>query len=95
VQQYASLRLQEENVEQVTIVTTGEFSQQARELAPDLDVLLIDGEELIDIVLEVDAAKVIAEYFDDVELRSEVDANQVSSSDTCGSLSRLKSWLGL
>jgi restriction system protein len=95
VQQYASLRLQEENVEQVTIVTTGEFSQQARELAPDLDVLLIDGEELIDIVLEVDAAKVIAEYFDDVELRSEVDANQVSSSDTGGSLSRLKSWLGL
>lgn len=41
VQQYASLRLQEEHVDQVTIVTTGDFSAQAEEMAPDLDVILI------------------------------------------------------
>lgn len=95
VQQYASLRLQEENVRQVTIVTTGEFSNQAEELAPTLDVLLIDGEDLIDIVLEVDAAALIADYFDDVELRSEVATNQDPAAETTGPLSRLKSWFGL
>lgn len=40
VQQYVSLRIQEDNVNQVTIVTTGEFSQQPRDLAPGLDVIL-------------------------------------------------------
>jgi restriction system protein len=95
VQQYASLRLQEENVEQVTIVTTGGFSSQAEELAPALDVLLIDGEELIDMVLELDAAELVAEYFDDVELRSEVEADRDPSSEVSGSFSRLRSWLGL
>lgn len=93
VQQYASLRLQEDHVEQVTIVTTGEFSEQAKELAPELDVLLVNGEQLIGMVLEVDAAELIAEYFDDVELRSEVDGERVQSPDS--PFSRLKSWLGL
>jgi|APHM01.1.fsa_nt_gi Restriction endonuclease len=50
VQQYASLRLQEDNVKQVTIVTTGTFSRQARELAPELEVILINGEKLVEIV---------------------------------------------
>lgn len=69
VQQYASLRLQEEHVDQVTIVTTGGFSNQAEELAPDLDVLLIDGGELIGMVLEVEAVELIAEYIDDIEIQ--------------------------
>jgi restriction system protein len=93
VQQYASLRLQEPNVDKVLIVTTGDFSSQAEELAPDLDVILIDGEQLIEMVLEVDAAELIAEYFDDVELRSDIDDDQAPSEES--RFSRLKSWLGL
>ncbi|MEF8843404.1 MAG: restriction endonuclease, partial [Haloarculaceae archaeon] len=48
VQQYAALQLQEDDVDQVTIVTTGEFSAQAEEMAPDLDVILVDGEAVTD-----------------------------------------------
>ncbi|WP_246982081.1 restriction endonuclease [Halorientalis marina] len=92
VQQYASLRLQEENVDQVTIVTTGTFSTQAEALAPDLDVLLIDGSELIGMILELDAVELIAEYFEDVELRSEVESN-TTHSEQSGVISRFKSWL--
>lgn len=93
VQQYASLRLQEDNVDQVTIVTTGSFSNQARDLAPDLDVLLIDGDELLGMVLELDAVELIAEYFDDLELRSEVESQQIEKREQ-GVLGTVRSYLG-
>lgn len=92
VQQYASLQIQEDGVDSVTIVTTGSFSRQAEDMAPELDVLLINGSELIDMMLEVDAIELIAEYFEDVELRSEVESDS-SHSEGSGVLSRLKSWL--
>lgn len=91
VQQYASLRLQRDGVDQVTVVTTGGFSGQAEDMAPDLDVILVDGEELIGIVLEVDAVDLLAEYLDGVELASAVDAEPRPS----GPFERLQAWLGL
>jgi hypothetical protein len=45
-------------------------------------------------VLEVEAVELIAEYFEDVELRQTVEADHVDdSADTPGPLSRFKSWL--
>lgn len=91
VQQYASLRLQEDGVDLVTIVTTGEFSRQAEDLAPDLDVILVDGEHLLGILEELEAFEVFAEHFDDI---------QVGAPDTVGDggeeeesfLGRVRSW---
>ena len=95
VQQYASLRLQEESVDQVTIVTTGEFSRQAEQLAPDLDVTLVDGEALLDILSELEAFEVFVEHFDDIHLKSDIDAEtrEDGQNDT-GVLDRLLTWLG-
>jgi len=68
IQQYASLRIQEDGVDKVTIVTTGEFTRQAEDLAPELDVLLIDGEDLLGILDEIEAFEVFAKHFDDIEV---------------------------
>jgi restriction system protein len=92
VQQYASLRLQEDNVQQVTIVTTGEFSRQAEELAPDLDVILVDGEELLAVLEELEAFEVFVEHFESIELESTVDADTREESDE-SLLGRIQSWL--
>ena len=80
VQQYASLRLQEDNVNQVTIVTTGEFSQQAHELAPELDVILVNGEHLIAMIDELEAFAVFDDHFADIQLASDVDAEPTTPS---------------
>jgi restriction system protein len=95
VQQYASLRLQEENVDQVTIVTTGEFSRQAKELAPELAVILVDGEGLLDVLSEIEAYEVFVKHFDDIHLESDIDAETHSDEDGDGGVfGRLLSWLG-
>ncbi|MFB6360696.1 MAG: restriction endonuclease [Halobacteriales archaeon] len=95
VQQYASLRIQTEGpVNQVTIVTTGEFSDQAEAMASDLDVILVDGGELIGLVEEVEAVELIAEYFDDIELRADVETANSEPADSDGVLSRVRSWFG-
>jgi len=91
VQQYASLQIQEENVKQVTIVTTGDFSRQAKELAPDLDVILINGENLLGILEELEAFEVFAKHFDDIQVASAVDAD---TTEEPGLLDRLTSWFG-
>jgi len=52
VQQYASLRQQFENVDKVLIVTTNGYSRQAREIAEDLNVKLIDGDGLVELIDE-------------------------------------------
>lgn len=93
VQQYASLRLQEEGVDLVTIVTTGGFSRQAEDLAPDLDVILVDGEHLLGILEELEAFEVFAEHFEEIQLRSNVDVDARDSAGGEGSLlERVRSW---
>jgi outer membrane protein assembly factor BamB len=49
IQQYASLRHQEENVDAVVVITSSSFSKQARNLAEKLNVKLIDGVELYEL----------------------------------------------
>lgn len=64
VQQYSSLRQQEDNVDAVVIVTTGSFSQQAERTADDLNVKLIDGSDLYNITREEGAEDILEEYLD-------------------------------
>jgi len=96
VQQYASLRIQEDGVDQVTIVTTGTFSRQAENLAPDLDVILVDGESLLGVLDELEADEVFVEHFDDIQVESAVDADtreEDAGSDNTGVFDRIQSWL--
>lgn len=79
VQQYASLRIQEDNVDQVAIVTTGTFSSQARDLAPELKILLVNGEHLIEMIDELDAFEVFDQHFEDIHLASESDTDVIES----------------
>jgi restriction system protein len=88
VQQYASLRLQEDGVDQVTIVTTGTFSRQAEDLAPDLDVILVDGEDLLGILEELEAFEVFARHFEDISLAENGDTDTEEE----GILDRVRSW---
>jgi restriction endonuclease Mrr len=53
VQQYASLRQQYDGVDKVLIVTTNGYSRQAREIAENLNVKLIDGDGLVELIEEM------------------------------------------
>ena len=88
VQQYASFRIQEDNVDQVAIVTTGSFSRQARDLAPELGVILINGENLLAILDEIEAYEVFAEYFDDISIEEPTD----DESENMGLLDKVRGW---
>ena len=94
VQQYASLRIQEDGVDQVTIVTTGEFTRQAEDLAPDLDVILIDGEDLLGVLEELEAFEVFAEHFEEIQVGTPDTVDDGAERDDAGLFDRLRSWLG-
>lgn len=91
VQQYASLRLQEDGVDGVTIVTTGRFSHQAEDMAPDLDVLLVDGEQLLGMLEEIDGWDVIAPYFEDVSVAGGHDTSETDAGGS-GVADRVRRW---
>lgn len=50
VRSYATLRQQEQNVDGIIIVTSGNITHHAQELANDLNVKLVDGEGLTEMV---------------------------------------------
>lgn len=60
IQQYASLRQQEENVDAVVVVTTSGFSSQAESVAHDLNVKLISGDKLCHLIEKYD---LVQEHF--------------------------------
>jgi len=76
VQQYASLRHQFENVDKVLIVTTNGYSRQAREIAEDLNVKLIDGDGLVELINEYDSLDLVAEYLDFIEPAEQSDSDE-------------------
>jgi hypothetical protein len=62
VQQYASLRHQEENVDAVIIITTSDFTRQAKEIATDLNLKLINGSDLVELIEKQDAIDIVNKY---------------------------------
>lgn len=94
VQQYASLRLQEDGIDDVVIVTTGTFSQQAASLAPELDVTLVDGETLLEMLDELEAYEVFVEHFDDIHVAGDEGDRGGTSGTERGVVTRLREWLG-
>lgn len=64
VQQYSSLRQQEDNVDAVVIVTTSSFTRQAKQTAADLNVKLISGTDLVTQIREHGGRELLERYVD-------------------------------
>lgn len=62
VQQYASLRQQEDNVDAVIVVTTSGFTQQAERVATDVNLKLIDGDNLVNLIQNQNAIDLVSNY---------------------------------
>lgn len=62
IQQYASLRHQDPDTDSVVVVTTSRFTSSAEERAADLNVKLVDGDDLVRMIEDVDAADLVDEY---------------------------------
>ena len=71
IQQYASLRHQEANVDAVVVVTTSTFSRQAEEIAADLNVKLIDGVALEHLITKYECEELVLRYADPAAVSSE------------------------
>ena len=64
IQQYASLGQQYDGVDKVVVVTTNEFTGQARDLAERLNVKLINGDDLVSLVVEHDSLDLVDDYLE-------------------------------
>jgi transcription elongation factor Elf1 len=53
IQQYSSLKHQESNVDAVVVVTTSSFTSQAQQTATDLNVKLVSGRDLVDMMSDL------------------------------------------
>lgn len=62
IQQYASLKYQEDGVDSVIVVTTNTFSRQAQRRAEELNVKTVDGGDLVDLIERLDAYDVLDSY---------------------------------
>ena len=62
IQQYASLHRQERDADLVVVVTTGECTGPAEEAAADLNVKLVDGDRLVELINEYELYDVVVEY---------------------------------
>lgn len=64
IQQYSSLRRRGSGIDAVVVVTTSSFSRQAKDEAKDLDVKLVDGSDIYEIISEIDAEDLIKDFID-------------------------------
>lgn len=62
IQQYASLRHQEEGVDSVVVVTSSSYTRSAKSRASDLNVKLVDGDDLVSMIHDLDAHHVVDRY---------------------------------
>ena len=70
IQQYASLKHQQRDVDSVLVVTTSTFTRHAEERAEELNVKLIDGDDMVQLVHNLDAYDLIDEYAPSPEPKS-------------------------
>lgn len=64
IQQYASLRHQVPDADSVIVVTTSRFTSAAKERAQELNVKLVDGDGLVEMIDDLEARDLVAEYLD-------------------------------
>jgi len=82
VQQYASLRQQEQAVDAVIIVTSGRFSEQAERVARDLNVKLVDGSDLYNMINREGHFSIVDDYLgDSIEPSKDSDSTVRADND--------------
>jgi len=62
VQQYYSLRDQEDNVDSVVIVTTNQFTSHAEDRAQELNVKTVNGNELVEMIDRLNGYDLLDQY---------------------------------
>ena len=62
IQQYSSLQQQESNVDSVIVVTTSSFTAEAKKIGNKLNVKLIDGFDLSDMILQGNTKSILSGY---------------------------------
>lgn len=62
VREYAGLYAQESGVDKVYVVTTNKFTSQARKIADNADVELVNAERLVKLINQVDSQKLVSKY---------------------------------
>ena len=62
-------------------MTTNGYSRQAREIAEDLNVKIIDGDGLVELIDEYDSLDLVAEYLDFIEPAEQVDSDESAHPD--------------
>jgi len=76
IQQYSSLRHRQNNVDAVVVLTTSSFSRQAIEEAQDLNVKLVDGTDLYNLIRESGAEDLVRKYTDIAGANSSTSTDQ-------------------
>lgn len=69
LQEYALLCYQQKDIGYITVVTTGTFTNRARQRAPAMGVTLVDANELIEITWSNLTDEFAKSYFADLNLR--------------------------
>ncbi|GAA0259827.1 restriction endonuclease [Haladaptatus pallidirubidus] len=62
IQQYSALKQQEPDTDEAIIVTTGRFTNSAKDRAKDLNVKIIDGKGLVSLIDGLAAYDIVEEY---------------------------------
>lgn len=86
VQQYNSLKDQIDGVDAVVIVTTSTFTSQAKQLASNLNVKIIDGPTVIELLSNVEGTGILEKY---TLLESEGNRTESGDNRTVASASNL------
>ena len=88
VRKYATLYQQVNDADTVVIVTTGGFTNQAERLARDLDVKLVDGKSLAQMIANNDGTQIFERYNLNSKFgpqsnsRSDIDSNKPEERDS-------------
>ena len=64
IQQYSSIK-QNSDIDQVVIVTTGDFTDSAKTRAQELNVKCINGADLVSFIQQLEAVQIVEEYTED------------------------------
>lgn len=86
MQKYASLK-QRDNVDEVVVISTSDFTAQAEEISDEFNIKLVNGSRLDTLVTELSAERLVDSYTgDDIEFETdskevEIDENEDFTAD--------------
>ncbi len=93
LQKDALLCRQQKKIDEITIVTTGTFTDRARQRAPAIGVQLVDAQELIELTWSNLTEELAKSYFDELNLLRNSESPPATSPDNSeGVISWLRSF---